>query len=480
MAKEETQGITVKKSSDISEWYTQVIQKAELAEYTDVSGCIIYRPRSYAIWEKIVEFFDKEIKKLGVQNSYFPLLIPEKLLKKEAAHVAGFAPEVAWVTQGGDTVLSERLAVRPTSETIMYDAYSKWVRSYRDLPLKLNQWCSVVRWEFKHAVPFLRGREFLWQEGHTAFATRKAAEEEVRDILRLYKRVYEELLAVPVIEGIKTEDEKFAGGDYTTSIETIVPSGKALQAATSHHLGQNFAKSFNIEFLNEAGEKEFAHQNSWGITTRSIGTMILMHGDDKGVVIPPKVSPLQVVIVPIMFDDTKAKVIAEAKRLGDDLRKHNVSIFVDERDNYTPGWKFNEWELKGVCLRVEIGPKDIDKNQVVVVRRDTGKKEFVKISDLSKFVPSELDRMQQDLLLKAKQFLADNIVDVKSWDELVQVIEKKKVARANFLPTKEFADKLKTDAGAKCLNMPFDNQKQGFCILTGKVTNHVGLFGRTY
>ncbi len=477
---ESTQGITVKKDEDISEWYTQVIQKAELADYSPVSGCMIYRPRVYAIWEKLQAFFDGEIKKLGVKNSYFPLLIPESLLTKEAEHVEGFAPEVAWVTHGGHSKLAERLAIRPTSETIMYDSYSKWVRSYRDLPLKLNQWNSVVRWEFKHPVPFLRGREFLWQEGHTVFADKKEAEKEVLDILELYRCVFEELLAVPVIKGKKSDNEKFAGADYTTSVETLAPSGKAVQAATSHHLGQRFAKSFNISFLNENGEKALPYQNSWGFSTRSIGAMVLFHGDDKGAVIPPKVAPLHVVIVPIMFEDTKEKVIAKAHEVGKHLEKTGIIVYVDARDGYTPGWKFNEWELKGACIRVEIGPKDLEKSQAVVVRRDSGKKEIVKLSDLPSFIPKELDNMQASLFKKAKKFLDDNSVHAKTWQDLEKA--EKKLVFAPWCCTAECADHIKSlTEGVKCLNLPFDQPKPfAKCIKCDRPAMHVAIFAKTY
>ncbi len=477
---ESTQGITVKKSEDISEWYTQVIQKAELADYTGVSGCMIYRPRAYAIWEKIQAFFDAEIKKLGVLNCYFPLFIPESLLKREAEHVEGFAPEVAWVTHGGHSELAERLAVRPTSETIMYDAYSKWVRSYRDLPLKLNQWNNVVRWEFKHPVPFLRGREFLWQEGHTAFAKKEEAEKEVLEILELYRRVFEELLAVPVIKGRKSDNEKFAGADYSTSVETLAPSGKAIQAATSHHLGQRFAKSFNISFLDEKGEKALPYQNSWGLSTRSIGAMVLYHGDDKGLIIPPKVAPLQVVIIPIMFEDSKEKIVSKAHELAKHLIKTNISVLVDDRDSYTPGWKFNEWELKGVCIRIEIGPKDLEKNHVVVVRRDTGKKEFVKFSDLPDFVPKELEKMQVDLFRKAKKFLDENTVQAKSWKDFEKA--EKKLVYAPWCCTAECAEHIKTSTeGVKCLNLPFEAPKPfAKCIKCDKPAKHSAIFARAY
>jgi len=479
---EPTQGITVKKDADISEWYTQVIQKAELAEYTGVSGCMILRPRCYTIWEKIQAFFDSEIKKLGVQNSYFPLLIPENLLKKEAEHVEGFAPEVAWVTHGGHSELAERLAVRPTSETIMYDAYAKWIRSYRDLPLKLNQWVNVLRWEFKHPVPFLRSREFLWQEGHTVFAKKEDADNEVLDILKLYKRTFEELLAVPVIMGKKSDNEKFAGADYSTSVETLTPSGKAVQAATSHHLGQRFAKSFGITYLDENGNKSIPYQNSWGFSTRSIGAMILYHGDDKGLIVPPRVAPLHAIIVPIMFEDTKKKIIAEAHHVAEQLKKTGITVSVDDRDNVTPGWKFNEWELKGVCLRIELGPKDIEKKQAVVVRRDTGKKEFIALTELAKYIPEELERMQKDLFTKAQKFMKDNTVHAKNWNEFEKAIKEKKIIYAPWCCTPECAEHIKTQTdGGKCLTLPYDAPKAtGKCIKCEQLATAIGLFAKTY
>lgn len=474
-------GITVKKDFDVSEWYTQVIQKAELIEYSPVSGCMIIRPRAYAIWEKLQQFIDAEIKKSGVQNAYFPLFIPESLLKKESEHVAGFAPEVAWVTQGGDSKLAERLAVRPTSETIMYDSYAKWIRSYRDLPLRINQWANVVRWEFKHPVPFLRTREFLWQEGHTVFATKEEADNEVLEILELYRRVFEELLAVPVIKGRKSENEKFAGADYTTSIETFIPSGKAIQAATSHHLGQRFAKSFGISFLNEKGEQSIPFQNSWGFTTRSIGVMILFHSDDKGLVIPPKVAPVHAVIVPIMFEDTKEKVLKECKKIKDSLG--SFTVLLDDRDGYTPGWKFNEWELKGVPLRIELGPKDLLNEQCVIVRRDTGEKTISKIKDVPAKVKELLTAIQNNLFERAKNFVKDNTVDAKSTQELKKAIADKKLVRAEWCETTECIEQIKGETeGAKVLNIPFDQPKKlkGVCAHCGKPAKVIALFAKSY
>jgi prolyl-tRNA synthetase family I len=473
-------GLAVKKSDDTSEWYTQVIQKGGFIEYTDVSGCYILRPASYSIWEKIQKFFDDKIKADGVKDAYFPLFIPESLLKKEQEHVEGFTPEVAWVTETGSSKLSERLAVRPTSETIMYPAYAKWIRSYKDLPLRINQWNSVVRWEFKNPVPFLRSREFLWQEGHTAFSTLDEADEEAKKILDMYAEVYEYLLAVPVIKGRKSDKEKFAGADYSLSIETFLPSGKGIQCATSHHLGQNFSRVFDINFLDKSGEKRLVWQNSWGLTTRTIGVMVLMHGDDKGLVIPPRVAETQVVIIPILFDDSKDKVLKAANEIKKSLK--GLSVLVDDRD-YTPGWKFNEWELKGVPVRVEVGPKDLKDKQAVLVRRDSGKKETVKVKDLGKKVKETLDDIQDSLFKKAKKLLNDSIVEVKDWEHFKKAIEDKKLVKAWWCCSVECEDNIKDKAnGAKSLNIPFDQPKnvKGKCVQCNKEAVSYAYFAKSY
>jgi len=476
-------GITVKKSADFSEWYTQVIQKSEMIEYGPVSGCMVIRPYSYSIWEVVQAFMDKEFKKSGVQNAYFPLLIPESLFKKEQEHVKGFTPEVAWVTEHGDTKFDERLAIRPTSETIMYDSYKKWIRSYRDLPLRLNQWCNVVRWEFKHPVPFLRTREFLWQEGHTVFATREEAMKETMEILDIYARAYEELYAVPVLKGRKSDTEKFAGAEYSNSLEIFMPNKKAIQGCTTHLLGQNFAKAFDINFLDKEGKKQFAWQNSWGFSTRSIGIMVAMHGDDKGLVLPPRVAPIHVVIVPILFSNKPSvneKILEVAQSIKKELK--TIKVHLDDREEYSPGFKFNYWELKGVPLRIELGPKDLEKEQVVLVRRDTGVKESAPISEITIRVIKLLADIQDNLYNKAKKFLEQSIEKVNSLAELKKTIDNGKIAQVNWCGSADCEAKVKDETGAKSLNTPFETAKlSGNCFCgCGKKAEKIMYFARSY
>ncbi|MFC1690589.1 proline--tRNA ligase [Nanoarchaeota archaeon] len=484
MAKEKelTQGITVKKDEDFGEWYSQVIQKSELADYSAVSGCIVFRPYSYEIWERIKQLMDERIKKLGVQNAYFPLFIPESLLTKEEEHVEGFAPEVAWVTHGGNTELGERLAVRPTSETIMYDSYSKWIRSHRDLPLKLNQWNSVVRWEFKHPVPFLRTREFLWNEGHTAFATKKEAEQEIKDILEAQKDVVHNNLALYGITGRKSQKEKFAGAEYSMAMEHYMPSGKAIQGSDAHFDGQNFAKAYDIKFLDKDGKSQYVWQNTWAITTRMIGVMIAVHGDDKGLVIPPRMAPTKAVIVPILFDKTKKEVLEKCNEIKKELEKKNLAVHLDDREEVSAGWKYNEWELKGIPIRIELGPKDLEKQQAVVVRRDTAEKEFIPLKDVSKKVNDLLENMQKDLFEKSKKMMLDAIVSVKTEEEFKKVIESDKIAKAYFCNDPKEEEIIKDKyGGAKTLCSPLeDSAKKGKCIFTGKEDCQIFLFCKTY
>lgn len=482
-AKQDTKGITVKKSENFSEWYTQVIQKADLADYSAVSGCIIYKPNSYAIWEKIRDIVDARLKAFGVKNAYFPLFIPEKLLNKEATHLAGFTPEVAWVTHGGNTKLDERLAIRPTSETIMYDSYAKWIRSHRDLPLKMNQWNNVVRWEFKHPVPFLRGREFLWNEGHTVFATKEEAEAEGPQIIGMYQEVCENYLALPVLIGKKSEGEKFAGAEYTISLELLMPNGRAIQGPDFHHDGQIFAKAFDIQFLDDKGRKQYAWQNTWAITTRMLGVMFAIHGDDKGLVLPPRIAATQVVIVPIVFEESQTKIVDTAKAIQKKLLEKGISVYLDDRDNCTPGWKFNEWEVKGVPLRIELGPKDLEKKQVVTVRRDTGEKQALPISGIEEEVDLLLNQIQENLLSRARTALEQSVVKVKSVEEAQPELEKGRIIFAPWCGLPACEEAFKEKSGAKSLNSPLERPvllKGQKCFACEKEAKLWFRFGRSY
>lgn len=478
--KKNTLGMTVKKNEDFSEWYSQLIQKAGLIEYTSVSGCYVLMPNAYAVWEKVQAYFDRLIKDDGVKNAYFPLFIPESLLSKESEHVKGFTPEVAWVTHHGETKMPERLAVRPTSETIMYEAYSKWIRSHNDLPLRINQWCNIVRWEFKNPVPLLRSREFLWQEGHTVFASKKEAEEEAYRILDFYEQVFREMYAIPVLKGKKSDSEKFAGAEFTLSVEAFLPNGKAIQGATSHHLSQNFSKVFEISFLDKEQKKQYGWQNSWGLTTRSIGIMAMIHSDDKGLVLPPRVAPIQAVIVPIIFDKTKVKVLKEAAGIKKKLEEKEISVYLDDRDGYSPGWKFNEWEVKGVPIRIELGPKDLEKKQAVVVRRDTGEKKSVSLFSLEKEVGKLLSQIQDDLYAKASNFLKKNIVKANTFKEAEKILEDGKILFAPWCAGCE--EEFKEKTGAKSLNSPFRQPKitDEKCFYCGKKAKVWFYFGRSY
>ncbi len=488
----DTKGLTAKKADDFSEWYTQVITKGELIEYGPVSGCYILRPAAYAIWEKVQQFLNQLIKDDGVKNAYFPLLIPESLLTKEKKHVEGFKAEVAWVETGGNSKLPERLAVRPTSETIMYEAYAKWIRSHKDLPLRLNQWNNVVRWEFQHPVPFLRSREFLWQEGHTVFARKEDAVQEAHKILSFYERVFRELYALPILSGRKAESEKFAGADFSLSLEVVLPNGKAAQGATSHHLGQNFSKAFNISFLDENQQQQFGWQNSWGISTRSIGLMVMVHGDDKGLVLPPRIAPLQVVIVPILFDDSKAKVLKEAHALKEKLLKAGLSVYLDDRDGYTPGWKFHEWEVKGVPVRVELGPKDLEKKQVMMARRDTGEKgekaekKAVPLAEADKRVVALLEEIQENLYRKAEEKMKESISVVTSWKDAEKQLAAGKVLLAPWCAEEKCEIVIKEkSSGAKSLNAPFQHQQPALkrgqpCFACKNPAQEWFYFGKSY
>jgi len=474
-------GITVKKTEDFSEWYTQVVLKSGLADYAPVKGCMIFREHSYAIWEKIQEIFNEKIKATGHRNVYFPMFIPESFLKKEAAHFQGFVPEVAWVTIGGDRPLDEKLAIRPTSETIMYATYAKWIRSWRDLPIKLNQWCNIVRWETEATKLFLRTREFLWQEGHTAHATKEEADQEVMEILNAYKDVIESYLAIPVLTGMKTENEKFAGALYTTTLEALMPDGKALQMGTSHQLGQNFSKVFGIKFLDQNEKERFVWQTSWGFSTRMIGALVMVHGDDKGLVLPPKVTPIQAVIIPIPYKDVDENlVLAKAKDVYEKLQKRGISVVFDDRTEYTPGWKFNEWELKGVPIRIEIGPRDVKQEQVTLVRRDTFEKIAIKEEKTVNAVAELLVEIQNNLFNRAKKFLEDHITSVKNYTEFKKAL-KKGFIRACWCSNPTCEEKIKEETGAAIRLIPFEKEEPfSNCVYCQKEAKEVVYFGRAY
>jgi prolyl-tRNA synthetase len=476
-------GVTVKKSENLSEWYTQVILKSGMADYAPIKGCMVFRELSYAIWEKIQQIFNEKIKRTGHKNVYFPLFIPESFLKKEAEHFAGFVPEVAWVTIGGETPLEERLAIRPTSETIIYAMFAKWIRSWRDLPVKVNQWCSVVRWETKSTRLFLRTREFLWQEGHTAHATKEEADQEVMLILNDYRDIMENYLAIPVLVGRKSESEKFAGALYTTTLEAIMPDGKALQMGTSHNLGQNFSKVFDIKFVGEDEKEHYVWQTSWGISTRVIGAMVMVHGDDKGLIIPPKVAPVQAVIIPIPYKTADVStILAKAQEIREKLDKAGISTVLDDRREYTPGWKFNDWELKGVPVRIEIGPRDVAQGHVTLARRDTFEKMVVKDEEVVDAVKKLLDDIQNNLLSRAKKFLEEHITIVKSYEEFKEVLQTKGgFIKASWCGSQECEQRIKEETGATIRIIPFEKEDPvSKCIYCGGEARELVYFARSY
>eukprot|EP00529_Nitzschia_sp_RCC80_P004441 CAMPEP_0113504732 /NCGR_PEP_ID=MMETSP0014_2-20120614/34883_1 /TAXON_ID=2857 /ORGANISM="Nitzschia sp." /LENGTH=923 /DNA_ID=CAMNT_0000399883 /DNA_START=41 /DNA_END=2809 /DNA_ORIENTATION=- /assembly_acc=CAM_ASM_000159 len=416
-----------KKEENFAMWYSDVIVLSEMISYYDISGCYILRPWSYKIWDLMQQWFNAKILKLGVENSYFPLFVSQNRLEKEKDHVEGFAPEVAWVTKSGESDLAEQIAIRPTSETIMYPAFSDWIKSHRDLPLKLNQWSNVVRWEFKDPTPFLRTREFLWQEGHTAHATFEEADEMVMAALDLYKQAYQDLLSVPVIPGYKTKKEKFAGGHQTTTVEAYIPiSGRAIQGATSHNLGQNFGKMFDIKFQDEKGESQIAWQTSWGLTTRTIGVMVMVHGDDKGLVMPPRVAPLQAVIVPILSKRLTGDMADPyCTSILQELEAQGLRAKYDDRIMYNPGWKYNHWEQKGVPLRIEVGPTDIEKKQARVVLRYNGEKEDIPVEGIGAYIAAKMDEIQKAMFDKAKEVRDSHVSKITEWKDFVPNLEKK-------------------------------------------------------
>lgn len=464
---------------DFSQWYIDTILKAELADYSTVRGCIVFRPYGYAIWENMQQLLDRRFKETGHKNAYFPLFIPESLLQKEAEHVEGFAPEVAWVTHGGSDELVERLAVRPTSETIICSMYSKWIKSWRDLPVLINQWANVVRWE-KSTRPFLRTSEFLWQEGHTAHRTEEEAEEETLRMLEVYRDFVETELAIPVIKGRKTENEKFAGALRTYTIEALMRDGKALQAGTSHNLGQHFAKVFDIQYLDTDGQLKYVWQTSWGVSTRLIGALIMVHGDNKGLKIPPRIAPVQAIIIPIPGQESE-KVFEKAKELSAGLNSR-FRVEVDFNDEKTPGWKFSEYEMKGVPLRIEIGPRDVKNNQVVLVRRDTGEKMVISQDALDVKIGEVLEDIQRNMFTQARAFVEKNTREVHSFDEFKETIENKKgFVKANWCGSTECELAIKDETMATIRCIPFEgSEPDGGCVHCGNRATKKVIFARSY
>jgi prolyl-tRNA synthetase len=468
------------RSEDFARWYTDVVRRAELADYTPVKGCMAIRPYGFAIWELIQRDLDARFKATGHVNAYFPLFVPESLLMREAEHVEGFAPQVAWVTKGGTEELEEKLAIRPTSEVIIGTLYAKWIQSWRDLPVLINQWANVVRWE-KVTRPFLRTTEFLWQEGHTAHETEPEAEEETRRILALYKEFAESVLAMPVLDGPKSASEKFAGAARTYSIEALMGDGRALQAGTSHNLGQNFSKAFGIQFQGRDKELQFAWTTSWGVSTRLIGGVIMTHGDDQGLVLPPRVAPYQVVIVPIPRGNWQETVLPKARELQARLETAGVRVRLDAREEHTPGWKFAEWELRGVPVRLEIGPKDLDQQQVVLARRDTRAKQPVPMDSLEARATALLEEIQTELFRRALDFRESHTGTAGTYDELKQMMEGRPgFVYAYWCGSDRCEADIKAETQATIRNLPFEVDTSGVCIKCGRPAIARARFAKAY
>lgn len=471
-------GITAKKEENFSEWYTQVILKSEMMDYTSVSGCMVYRPLAYEIWQKVKREVDKRFKKIGIRNCYFPVFIPEHLLEKEAEHFKGFSPEVAWVTHAGDSELGERLAIRPTSETIMYETYSKWIRSWRDLPLRRNQWNNVVRWEFKDPTPFLRTREFLWCEGHNVYEDKEGALEDRDKVLKAFNEVNEEFLALPGIMGRKSQNEKFAGAVNSYSIEHMLPDGKVIQGPDYHYDGTNFAEAFDITFLDENEEERYAHQTTYAVSTRQLGIMVIMHSDNKGLVLPPKVAPIKTVIIPIRGEDNP-EVLEKAEEIHERLEDSKL----DDREEYTPGWKFNQWEMKGVPLRIEIGPNEVEEGKLTLVRRDNEERIEVEEGELEEKVEELLEDIQDNLFQKAKELLEGNIHETDSYKKMKKIIEEKRgLVKAPFCGNPECEERIKDASGIKVSNIPFryDEPEGEECIGCDREATCYAHFAKSY
>ncbi len=478
MGKEEFVKEITNIEEDFAKWYTDVVRKAELADYTDTKGCIAIRPYGYAIWENIQNYADKKFKEVGVTNLYMPVLIPESLLQKEKDHVEGFAPEVAWVTIGGGEDLEERLCIRPTSETMMSTMYSKWVRSWRDLPILGNQWCNVLRWE-KETRPFLRSREFLWQEGHTVHETAEEARERTLMMLDIYAEIIEDLLAIPVLKGRKTKKEQFAGAEETYTVESLMHDGRALQAGTSHYFGQNFTKPFEIKFQNREGKEEYAYQTSWGISTRLIGAVIMAHGDNRGLKLPPKVAPIQAVLIPIAMH--KEGVLEKTTEIYNKLNKKFRMRF-DDRDNCSPGFKFNDWEMRGVPVRIEIGPKDLEAGNAVLVRRDTGEKEIVSLDNLENRLEELMNDIQVAMYKECQKRREEKTTIAYTLEEIIKNLEENQgYVKTMWCGNVECENKIKEVTGAHSRCIPFSQEHlSDTCPVCGKKADTMVVWGRQY
>ena len=469
------------RSEDFSRWYLDVVRRAEMADYSPVKGCMVIRPYGYAIWEHIQRLLDKRFKDTGHVNAYFPLFIPESLLNREKEHVEGFAPQVAWVTRGGDEELEEKLIVRPTSEVLVGTMYAKWIKSWRDLPVLINQWANVVRWE-KVTRPFLRTREFLWQEGHTAHETAEEAEEETLKILALYKEFAENELAMPVVDGVKSDSEKFAGASRTYSIEALMGDGRALQAGTSHNLGQNFAKAFEIQFQGRDKALQHVWTTSWGVSTRLIGGLIMTHGDDSGLILPPAVAPYQVVIIPIMRGNWKETVLPKVMAIRDELTARGIRVKVDASEENSPGWKFAEWELRGVPVRLELGPKDLEKSQVFSARRDTREKAAIPFDGLADRITALLSEIQANLLARARQYREEHTSEVSTWDEFVAAMAGRPgFVIAAWCGSADCEAQIKTETQATLRNIPLGSPRiEGKCVKCGQSAGVKAWFAKAY
>lgn len=483
MANEEKQFVTeiTPQSEDFSRWYIDVIKKADLMDYSPVRGCIVFKPDGYEIWEHIQEELDRRFKETGHRNAYFPLFIPESFFQKEKEHVEGFNPELPWVTEAAGEKLEERLAIRPTSETMIGHMYEKWIQSYRDLPVLINQWANVVRWE-KRTLPFLRTSEFLWQEGHTAHENEQEAREETMQMLEIYRDFVENYLAIPVIVGQKTPSEKFAGAVDTYSIEAMMKDGRAVQAGTSHYLGTNFAVAFNIQYLNRENVQEYVHTTSWGVSTRLIGSLIMVHGDDRGLALPPKVAPKQVMIIPIGPPKTRDAVIGRADELFAQLKKAGIRVGMDDRADVRPGWKFNEYEMRGVPVRLELGPRDMENGVCVLVSRISGEKKVVQQDNLVEEVQAMLEQVHNEMYDRAKAFREDHFYSVDTLDEMKASIEEKRgFTLAGWCGSEACEKHVKDETGATSRNIPFEPAtKKSTCLVCGEEARHTVIFARAY